>query len=91
MASQKNDTFYRKVVAVTDQYLGPAAERFVDRQVYNHLKKDPEKLAESDLEQLVDWIRIAFAFLTEDSKLVDEYTDSLRLLVSDKHKQRKQS
>jgi hypothetical protein len=57
---------YDNVVHVTQTYLGPAADRFIARQIRNHLRKDPQRLVTQDLEDLIDWIKVAMSFLTED-------------------------
>lgn len=77
----KQLTLYDQVVRVTLVYLGPAAERFVSRQVQNHLHKDPAELSERDLVGLIDWIRVAVSLLTEDSEIVEEYVEELTKLV----------
>lgn len=74
-------TLYEKVVKVTHVYLGPAADRFIARQVQNHLKKKPEQLSSEDLRKLIDWIRVAVALMTEDSELIEEYTAQLEKLA----------
>lgn len=71
---------YDRIVEVTTDYLGPAAERFIDRQVQNHLQKQPAELNEEDLQKLIDWIRVAVSVLTDDSSLVREYTARLQEL-----------
>jgi len=68
-------------VRVTHVYLGPAADRFIDRQVQNHLHKAPRELSQSDLDRLIDWIRAAMSLLTEDSEIVEEYTRQLERLT----------
>ncbi|MEO7363967.1 MAG: hypothetical protein ABIV43_00455 [Candidatus Saccharimonadales bacterium] len=75
---------YDRVVHVTAVYLGPAAERFIARQVQNHLHKAPETITTADLLVLIDWIRVAVAVLTEDTEIVDEYTAELRRLTISK-------
>lgn len=72
---------YDKVVRVTNVYLGPAADRFIGRQVRNHLHKEPDEISEKDLSNLIDWIRVAVSLLTEDSEIVEEYTEQLSLLA----------
>lgn len=72
---------YDQVVRVTHVYLGPAADRFIIRQVHNHLHKEPDQLTRDDLSKLIDWIRVAVSFLTDDSELVEEYTDELERLA----------
>lgn len=75
-------TFFEEVVDVTYVYLGPAANRFVARQVRNHLDKKPEQLRRQDLVQLIDWFTLAMALLSEDTKLVKKYSTELRSLAS---------
>jgi hypothetical protein len=77
-----NLTLYDRVVQVTHFYLGPAADRFIARQVQNHLHKDPENLSNKDLLKLIDWIRVAVSLLTEDSAIIEEYTKQLELLAT---------
>lgn len=73
-------TLFDKVVQVTHVYLGPAADRFIVRQIHNHLHKEPNNLSQHDLNKLIDWIRVAVSFLTDDSELIEEYTEELRKL-----------
>jgi hypothetical protein len=72
---------YDNVVNVTQIYLRPAADRFITRQIRNHLQKDPERLVSRDLEELIDWIRVAMSFLTEDRVVIDEYIRDLKTLT----------
>jgi len=74
-------TLYEQVVETTHVYLGPAADRFIARQVQNHLHKRPEQLSASDLEKLIDWIQIAVSLLTEDSDIIEDYIGALRELI----------
>lgn len=71
------DTLYDKVVRVTHVYLGPAADRFIARQVQNHLHKQPSELSAKDLQRLIDWIRVTVSLLTEDSEIIEEYISQL--------------
>ncbi len=75
-------TLYDRIVSTTHVYLGPAADRFIDRQIQNHLHKEPEKITASDLTQLIDWIRIAVSLLTDDTEIVEEYISQLEELAS---------
>jgi hypothetical protein len=74
------NTLYDQVVKTTHIYLGPAADRFIARQVTNHLHKQPEQLSAGDLERLIDWIQIAVSLLTEDSDIIEEYVAELHKL-----------
>lgn len=80
MANTSN-SIYDQVVRVTHVYLGPAADRFIARQVENHLHKSPQELSSSDLLSLIDWIRVVVSLLTEDNEIIDEYTNELRKLA----------
>jgi len=84
MGSDKASDLYDKVVRITNVYLGPAAERFIVRQVESHLHKNPEKLSKADLQQLIAWIRLAVSLLTDDSEIVDEYVGQLEKLAATK-------
>lgn len=77
----RDQSLYKQVVKVTHVYLGPAADRFIARQVENHLHKSPEELSHSDLESLIDWIRVVVSLLTEDEDIVEEYTAELKKLA----------
>lgn len=77
-------TLYDKVVRITNVYLGPAAERFIGRQVRNHLHKEPQAISESDLKDLIAWVRVAVSLLTENGEIVDEYIEQLSILSNPK-------
>jgi hypothetical protein len=81
VATKKRMSLYEQVVKVTNAYLGPAAERFIDRQVENHLHIKPQKLTKKDLYSLIDWIRVVVSLLTDDREIVEEYISELQKLV----------
>lgn len=81
MTASKDTTLYDEVVRVTHVYLGPAADRFIARQVENHLHKAPEELSKADLASLIDWIRVVVSLLTEDNEIVEEYAAELEKLA----------
>lgn len=89
MGAAHKSSVYGQVVRVTHVYLGPAADRFIARQVENHLHKSPEELSQADLSSLIDWIRVVVSLLTEDSELIEEYTGELQKLVGPKDKPHK--
>ncbi len=78
----KSNKLYANTVEITSHYLGPSADRFINRQIRNHLGKDPEDLVSEDLLQLIDWIRIAMVFLTDDDDIINEYLNSLQQLAT---------
>lgn len=75
-------SIYEEMVRITHSYLGPAADRFISRQVYNHLHKSPEELTRKDLLKLVDWIQVCVSLLTDDSEIIEEYSAELRKLAT---------
>lgn len=80
---EKGTLLYERLIEVTTDYLGPAAHRFIDRQIASHLEKDPEKINKKDVKSLIVWIRGAISTLTDDNGLVEEYTQRLEAMLSD--------
>ena len=74
------------VVTITYDYLGPAADRFVVRQIRNHLQKDPAELRHEDLSQLIDWIQLAMRLISDDGHIVDRYVADLETLAKQKRR-----
>ncbi|HEY1063815.1 MAG TPA: hypothetical protein VGE30_00790 [Candidatus Saccharimonadales bacterium] len=81
MQPMPSPPLYTQVVRITHVYLGPAADRFIARQVQNHLHKEPDELSQDDLLKLIDWVRVAVSLITEDSAIVEEYIERLRRLT----------
>lgn len=81
MPASTPSNVYQQLIKITNVYLGPAAERFIDRQIENHLKKAPSSLTQSDLIKLIDWLRLSISMLTEDKEIVEEYTSELNKLA----------
>lgn len=77
---------YEEVVAVTYEYLGPAADRFITRQIRNHLKKEPENLKQKDLNKLIDWLSISMSLITKDEGLVIKYITTLEKMAKTKQR-----
>lgn len=90
MASSSAGSLYDQVVQVTHVYLGPAADRFIARQVQSHLGKPPSELTNEDLLKLADWIRVAVSLLTDDSEVVEEYINQLRKLTEPPSKKKQE-
>jgi len=81
MAAKRDTSLYDQVVRITHVYLGPAADRFIARQLENHLHKAPEDLSRADLLSLIDWIRVVVSLMTENGEIVEEYTGELQKLA----------
>jgi hypothetical protein len=77
-------TVYEELLAVTHVYLGPAADRFINRQIENHLHKTPELITAEDLAGMVDWIRAVVSLISDDSEVIEEYVAELRKLAGGK-------
>jgi hypothetical protein len=80
--NKQTATLYSEVVDITYDYLGPAADRFVTRQIRSHLGKSPEQLKKRDLRDLISWIKIAMSLLTDDDKLITKYISDLKQLAA---------
>lgn len=70
-------TLYQKVVYTSAEYLGPAAERFIRRQITTHLEKRPEEITAKDITELTNWVKQTFALLTENQDLVEAFARDL--------------
>jgi hypothetical protein len=79
--ASKTGNLYDQVVSVTREYFGPAANRFINRQITNHLHIEPQELKSRDLDKLIDWIKLAMALLSEDELIINKYTLDLKLLA----------
>jgi hypothetical protein len=73
-----------QILEISEDYLGPAAERFIDRQISTHLRKSPNALTAKDLYLLIDWLKLSLSLITKDTALVEEYTQRLGLVASGK-------
>lgn len=64
--------YYDQILEITKDYLGPAAERFLGRQISSHIKKEPSNLQKSDIPMLAIRIRSGLMVLTHDERVVEE-------------------
>ena len=72
---------YKDIIAITEEYLGPAAERFIDRLSTYHLHKKSDELTAKDVQKLTGWIKASMGLLTEDKLLVDNYVERVMKLA----------
>ena len=73
-------SIYQQALIITKDYLGPAAERFISRQIVFHLQKRPEQLSKKDIPQLAEWVKVSIAILTEDKQMVDDFSKRILTL-----------
>ena len=66
------ETYYAQLTNIIRDYLGPAAERFLNRQIEFYLNKTTRDLSRDDIERLSVGIRNALRILTRDERLIDE-------------------
>jgi hypothetical protein len=78
-----NQDTYKKAVKISEEYLGPAGERFIRRQIITHLHIEPEDLKDSQLNELAEWLHGAFAVITKDINYVNEYVNRILSLSSE--------
>lgn len=84
MVSSNDSKPFRELVKASEAYLGPAGERFVRRQIYTHLDKEPESINRRDIHILIEWLQPAFALITNDSEIIDSYVATLEKLAKQK-------
>ena len=77
-------TIYYEILKVSEEFLGPAAKRFLDRQISFHLKKNPEELSKNDLVELAEWISSSALLLIDDKKVVDDFNNKILLVAGKK-------
>ena len=72
-------SLYDEVVAVAKPYLGPAAERFVRRQITGHLDIEETQLAAHNLEELARWCYISGKLIMADDQ-AQEFGNKVKAL-----------
>lgn len=76
----KQLTLYRELTAIAEDYLGPAAPRFISRIIENHLHKGPEEVVPEDMPQIITWVRLSISLVTDREEDIAEFTDRLSKL-----------
>ncbi|MDQ5972031.1 MAG: hypothetical protein QG553_190 [Patescibacteria group bacterium] len=74
---------YRQLINATSELLGPASQRFIDRQIRNHLSIEPSDLTKADLKKLIQWLRLSVGVLTDDEALLYNYDLTLKKLCDE--------
>ena len=71
---------YDDVVGLTKTYMGPAAKKFVDRQISGHLDiRDGSQLTPSHIEELAKWCYTSGKLLMDETK-AQELSDKVKAL-----------
>lgn len=76
-------SYYQQVVTATQEFLGPAAERFINRQINFHLNKEPETITRDDVLKLKDSLRVALGLLADDTTVVDRAVKKLETIAKE--------
>jgi transcription termination factor NusB len=84
MTGLDNKYIYDEVVEVSEDYFGPAANRFIDRIISNHLKKPPNKITRKDIKNIVSWTKLALGLITSNQEDIDEFISRLEKLGNNK-------
>ena len=71
---------YDDVVALSKNYLGPAAAKFVDRQINTHLKIELSQLRAENMEELAKWCFISGKLLMDNKAEAKEYSEKVKAL-----------
>ncbi len=71
----------KQIIDITEEYLGPTADRFIDRISTYHLNKPSAELTSGDIPKLSEWLKVSMALLTDDKSLVDDYTRKVQKLA----------
>lgn len=75
-----SEIYYNKILKITEDYLGPAADRFLNRQINTHLQKSPNEITKSDVHMVAVLIRSRLVVLTHNQRTVDEAFKRLKSL-----------
>lgn len=72
--------YYDQIVDITKDYLGPAAKRFIDRQISFHFEKQAKDLTTDDVYKIAESVRISLGLLTQDKVMVTEAEKRIRAI-----------
>ncbi len=70
---------YDNLLEVARPYLGPAAEKFVQRQITTHLCVSPKQLTGQNLEELSKWCLISGKLVMAEAK-AQEFSQKVKSL-----------
>ena len=80
----RSPSLYELVIQKSREYIGPAAERFIQRQITTHLGITPQTLTRNDLIELIDWVKPTFSLLTQDQERIEAYVNDLYEIANGK-------
>ncbi len=71
---------YDNVVSVAKEYIGPAGQKFVDRQISSHLGVSPAEITNANLEELAKWCLSSGKMLIGDDK-ASEFSQKVKTIA----------
>jgi hypothetical protein len=72
-------SLYNDVVELAKPYLGPAAERFIGRQISGHLNIEESQLAAQHLEELARWCYVSGKLIMGEDE-AQEFSNKVKAL-----------
>lgn len=76
-------TYFYKVVSVAEEFLGPAAERFVRRQVEFHLSKNPKDLTSKDVLKLSRTFGTSLGQIVKSDEMIKRAVKKIEMIASE--------
>ncbi len=61
-------SLYQDLLGICEKYLSKDSQRFLDRQITAHLKKNPENIVPEDASELAKWSAVSGGLLLGQSK-----------------------
>jgi hypothetical protein len=72
---------HHEIITIAEDYFGPAAPRFINKIIESHLRKDPELVTKKDMPEIVTWVSLSVAMMTDERSVVAEFTKRLNMLT----------
>ena len=70
---------YDDAVKLAKEYIGPAGQKFIDRQISSHLSIEPAQLAAGNMAELAKWCLSSGKMLIGDDKAA-EFSEKIKAL-----------
>jgi hypothetical protein len=78
----EQETLYDKIIVISEDYFGPVAARCVQRIISNHIGKKPKQIEPKDMPELITWIKLAAAMVTDEAEIIGEFEQRLKSLAA---------
>ena len=71
---------YDEMINIAQDYLGPAAGRFMSGQIQSHLGIEPTQITPEDIAKLEDWLRVSLALISTDTASINDFVSRIMQL-----------